>query len=125
MTIEEQIKEAQRNAEQSAQWADAAADEAAGAELIGLNERAERCRDQSARHEEDAAVFSATARQLRERYPVESLSAEGQKSLKRRQFDDEEQAQTIDQERNEALGLAPDQAPPERSMGRPSPELAS
>jgi hypothetical protein len=67
MTIEERIDAAQNKAERFARWADNSADEAAGAELIGLPERAERCRDQSARHEEDAAVWSATARKLRER----------------------------------------------------------
>jgi hypothetical protein len=106
MTIEERIERAQRQAEQSARIAQEADDEARGCEAIGLTERAERCWDREMRHTENAAVYSATARQLRERYPVESLSAEGQKSLKRRQYDDEDQAQTIDAERNEAMGLA-------------------
>ncbi len=106
MTLQERIEAAQNKAERFAQWADTAADEAAGAELIGLTERAERCRDQSARHEEDAAVWSATARQLREQMPEQTLSAEGKASLARRQLDDEQNAYAIDVERSEALGLA-------------------
>jgi hypothetical protein len=104
MTIKERIEAAQNKAERFAQWADAAADEATGAELIGLPERAERCRNSSAQHEEDAAVWSATARTLKEqayhRPPgISKAAADGTPYA-------EDQAHRIDAERNEALGLA-------------------
>jgi hypothetical protein len=125
MTIKERIEAAQNKAERFAQWADAAADEAAGAELIGLPERAERCRNSSAQHEEDAAVWSATARTLREQLPPEQLPPPLAPLRERRQRDQareynhrsepyrhgyrnriEREAYALDAERCEALGLA-------------------
>jgi hypothetical protein len=103
MTIQERIERAQRNAEQAARIAQEADDEARGCEAIGLNERAERCRDRELRHTENAAVYSATARKLREqntdRPAVSLAAADGTPHA-------QAQAQAIDAERNEALGLA-------------------
>jgi hypothetical protein len=114
MTIEERIERAQRSAEQAARIAQEADDEARGCEAIGLNERAERCRDREMRHTENAAVYSATARKLREQqeltnaafamerqraYIAPDCAADGSAYA-------ETQAHQLEAERNEALGLA-------------------
>jgi hypothetical protein len=114
MTIEERIEQAQRKAKQSADSAQQADDEARGCEAIGLTERAERCRDRELGHTENAAVYSATARKLREQQ--ETTNAHLATERQREHVSPgcaadgsayaETQAHQLDAERNEALGLA-------------------
>jgi hypothetical protein len=113
--LRNQIHHAQRTAELSVGIA-----REAGAELLGVEalldtpqatgecrerliERRERCKDRQIRHEESAAVWSAAARKLREnntdRPAIALAAADGTPHA-------QAQAQEIEAERNEALGLA-------------------
>jgi hypothetical protein len=129
MTIQERIERAQRNAGASARVAQEADDEAMGYEAIGLKDKAETCRDRERRHTERAAVWSAAARQLRERQQARRSTAERKATAEALWHGDQAparnvpqcavslaaadgtphaqaQAQAIEAERNEALGLA-------------------
>ena len=103
MTLQERIDAAHQKVSDSLIIAQEAEDEAMGAEAIGFHDRALLCHKRQIKHEDRAAVWSATARQLREQIaarPAVSLAAaDGTPHA-------EDQAHQLDAERSEALGLA-------------------